>query len=83
VGSELTLQLGAAAGLGPLLVQVTVPVAVLPAIGLLGKPLTVAAMSACGTMVVVCCALLLAVLGSAVVLPAVPVTVTLPLTGAV
>jgi hypothetical protein len=82
-GVEATLQVGAAAALGPLLVHVTVPLAVLPAIGLLGNPLTVATMSACGTTVVVALAVLLAGVGSAVAEAAVPVTVTLPLAGAV
>jgi hypothetical protein len=82
VGRELTLQVGAAAGLGPLLVQVTVPVAVLPAIGLLGKPATVAAMSACGTMVMGLVSALLTGIGSAVVLPAVVVIFKGPAPGA-
>jgi hypothetical protein len=45
-GKPLTAQVALAATLGPLLVQVTVPLAVLPAAGLAGKPATAAAMSA-------------------------------------
>jgi hypothetical protein len=82
-GKPLGTQLALAAGLGPLLVQVTVPVAVLPATGLLGKPLTAATISACGVMGVLWLAVLLAGVGSAVLLPAVPVTVTAPVAGAV
>jgi hypothetical protein len=40
-------------------------------------------MSACAVTLVVACAVLLLLLGSAVALPAVPVTVTAPLAGAV
>jgi hypothetical protein len=81
-GVEATLQVGAAAALGPLLVHVTVPLAVLPAIGLLGNPLTVATMSACGTTAMGLVCALLAGVGSAVALPAVVVMLSGPLAGA-
>jgi hypothetical protein len=71
-----------AATLGPLLVQLTVPVTVLPALALAGKPLTAAAMSACGTTGKALVSLLLLVLGSAVLVPAVVVRLKGPLAGA-
>lgn len=82
-GSPPTLQVALAAALGPLLVQVTVPVAVLPAAGLVGKPLTAAAMSACGVTAIGRAVTLLAVFGSDVVEPAVVLTFSAPLVGAV
>ena len=81
-GNELTLHTGLAAGLGPLLVQVTVPVTVVPAGAVAGKPVTVACMSACGTTVIGAGLTLLPVFGSAVVLPAVVVIVSGPVAGA-
>lgn len=76
-------QLALAAMLGPLLVQVTVPVTVLSDDGLLGKPPTAATMSACGTIVIGMVSTLLAGVGSAVVLPAVVVMLKEPLAGAI
>jgi hypothetical protein len=76
-------QVALAATLGPLLVQVSVPVTVLPALALAGKPLVDAAMSACGVTVTGFVSVLLPVLGSAVVLPAVVVMLRDPLAGAV
>jgi hypothetical protein len=81
-GKPLRAQVGAAAALGPLLLQVPLTVTGCPAVALVGTVVT-AAMSACGTTLVLACALLLAVLGSAVLLPAVPVTVMAPLAGVV
>lgn len=82
-GVLATVHVGDAAGLGPLLVQVTVPVAVLPAGGLAGKPLTEATMSACGATGSVCCALLFGATGSGVVVVVVALIVTVPVAGAV
>jgi hypothetical protein len=81
-GKPLRAQVGAAAALGPLFVQLPLTVTGCPAVALAGTVVT-AAMSACGTTLVLACALLLAVLGSAVLLPAVPVTVMAPLAGTV
>lgn len=66
-------QVGDAAGLGPALVHVKVPVTGEPAAGLGGKPVTAACMSACGTGVTVAVAISLPGLASAVADPAVPV----------
>jgi hypothetical protein len=82
-GSPVGTQLALAAVLGPLLVQVTVPVTVLPALALAGKPLTAAAMSACGVIGSDLVSVLLLLFGSAVVLPAVVVMFSGPLAGAV
>lgn len=82
-GLEATPQAGAAAGLGPLLVQATVPVAVVPAGGLLGKPLTTVCISAWGTTVMGLVSVSLATTGSAVALPAVVVMFKGPPAGAV
>ena len=65
------------------MVQVTVPVTVVPAGAVAGKPATVACMSACGTTVIGAGLTLLPVFGSAVVLPAVVVIVSGPVAGAV
>ena len=81
-GNPATLQVGSAAGLGPLLVQVTVPLTVVPAAAVAGKPVTVACMSACGSTVIGAGLTLLPVFGSAVVLPAVVVIVSGPVAGA-
>jgi hypothetical protein len=81
-GNPLRAQVGAVAGLTPLLVQLPLTVTGWPAVALAGTVVT-ATMSACGTTLVLACALLLAVLGSAVVLPAVAVTVMAPLAGVV
>ncbi len=81
-GSPLRLQDGAAALLGPLLVHVPDTVTGCPAATDEGT-VVVAAMSACGTLPTDCCAVLFDGMGSAVVLPAVPVTVTPPLAGTV
>jgi hypothetical protein len=82
-GKPPTAQLALAAALGPLLVQVTVPLAVLPAGGLAGKPLTAAAMSATCVTAIGSVSVLLAGVGSAVPLPAVVVMFNAPLVGAV
>ena len=70
------------AGLGPALVQVTVPLTRLPAPALDGKPLSAACMSACGFTATGWLAWLLPGTGSAVPEPAVTSTVTEPLAGA-
>jgi hypothetical protein len=77
-GTLVTLQLGLAAGLGPLLVQVMAPLAFEPAGGLLGKPLATATMSACGAIVSGLMSVLLAGSASAVEVPAVVVMFKLP-----
>lgn len=82
-GSPLTAQPAFAAALGPRLVQVTVPVTVLPAGGLAGKPLTAACMSACGVTLIGAVLTLLLGFGSAVRLPAVVLILSVPLAGAV
>jgi hypothetical protein len=82
-GKPVTAQAALAAALGPLLVQVTVPVTVEPAGGLAGKPLMAACMSAWGTMGRVLVWALLALSGSAVLVPAVVVMLKGPLAGAV
>lgn len=79
----MTSQVAAAAILGPLLVHVTVPVTRLPAGGLLGKPETAAAISACGTTVMGLVSTLFAGTGSAVVVPVVVVMFSGPVAGAV
>jgi hypothetical protein len=82
-GRPPTAQVALAAALGPLFVQVTVPVALLPALGLVGKPLTAATMSARGVTAIGLLSLLLALFGSAVAEPAVVVIDSGPLPGAV
>ena len=79
-GKPLRAQLGVAAALGPLLVQVPLTVTGCPATVDAGTVVT-AAMSACGTTPTDCCATLFPGVGSAVDDPAVPVTVTPPLPG--
>jgi hypothetical protein len=81
-GSPVTAQLALAASLGPVLVQVTVPLTVLPALALSANPLTAACRSARGVMVRVLAAVLLLGTGSAVLLPAVVVMLSAPLVGA-
>jgi hypothetical protein len=81
-GKPLTAQVPLAATLGPLLVQVTVPVAVLPAAGFAGKPLTAAAMSACGVIATGSLSLLFDVFGSAVLVPALALMFSAPNVGA-
>jgi hypothetical protein len=84
LGSESTAQVGFAATLGPLLVQVKVPVTKVPAFtGPAGKPLKTACMSACGTMAMGLVLTLLPLCGSAVALPAVVVMLKGPAPGAV
>lgn len=83
LGNEFTVHVGLAAALGPLFVHVTVPVTVLPAGAVNGKPVTVACMSACGTIVIGALLTLLPVFGSVVLLPAVVVMLSGPLAGAV
>jgi hypothetical protein len=82
-GVLVTVQLGLAAGLGPALVQVTVPLTVLPAGGLVGMPEMVATRSACGVMARLRLTLLLPGTGSGVLLPAVVAMVSVPEAGAV
>ncbi len=81
-GTPATAQVALAAALGPSLVQVTVPVTAYPALGLAGKPVTVARMSACGTISIGFTSMLLFITGSAVVEPAVVVMFNGPLAGA-
>lgn len=64
------------------MVQVIVPLTVLPALGLVGNPSTAATMSACGTTAIGSVSALLLVFGSAVALPAVVVILREPLAGA-
>jgi hypothetical protein len=75
-GSPEGTHVGAAAGLGPAFVQLTVPATAEPAAGLDGKPLSVARISACGTGVVVADTFSLPGSGSGVAELATPVTVT-------
>lgn len=82
-GTELTLHTGLGASAGPLLVQVTVPLTVLPTAAVLGKPEMTTCMSACGRMSTRADVRLLPVFPSAVLLPAVVVIVSGPLAGAV
>ena len=82
-GKPLTAQPALAATLGPRLVQVTVPVTTEPAGGLLGKPLMIACMSACGVMTIGLVSTLFDGFGSAVMLPAVVLMLSVPLAGAV
>jgi hypothetical protein len=81
-GVLVAVQVGAAAGLGPLLVQTIVPVTLLPAIGFAGKPLSTTAMSASAVGETLRVCVLLALFGSAVVVPALVVTLSAPLAGA-
>lgn len=81
-GSAPSAQSADAALLGPLLVHVTVPLTVLPAGAVAGKPLTAAAISACGTMATGLVLTLLPGVGSAVELPAVVVMFNGPDAGA-
>jgi hypothetical protein len=81
-GKPVTAQAALAAALGPLLVQVTVPVTVEPAGGLAGKPLMRACMSAWGTMGRVLVLTLLVLSVSAVLVPAVVVMFKGPVAGA-
>jgi hypothetical protein len=83
-GRPVTAQVGLSAGLGPLLVQTTLPLTVEPAGALAGKPETTACMSACGVMG---SGLVLTLfnrsgIGSAVVEPAVVVMLRVPVAGA-
>ena len=82
-GKPVTAQPALAAALGPRLVQVTVPVTTEPAGGLLGKPLMTACMSACGVMTMGLVSTLFDGFGSAVMLPAVVLMLSVPLAGAV
>ena len=82
-GSELTVQLAPGAGLGPLLVQVTSPITVVPAGAVAGKPETTACISACGVTFRGLLFTLFAGLGSAVELPAVVVMLSVPEAGVV
>ena len=81
-GSAPIAQPADAALLGPLLVQVTVPLTVLPAGAVAGNPLTAAAISAWGTTATDCVLTLLPTFGSDVELPAVVVMFNEPEAGA-
>lgn len=84
VGSPDGVQLALLAALGPALVHVKVPVAVLPAGGLDGNPVMLACKSACNTTAEFVLELLLLGSGSVVVLAAAAVIATVPpLTGAI
>lgn len=83
LGNPVIAQVAAVPVLGPLLVQVIVPVTVCPAFTVVGSVLPVTVISACGTILVVTWVALLPGVGSAVLDPAVPVTVTVPLAGTV
>jgi hypothetical protein len=76
-------QVALAALLGPLLVQVTVPFTVLPALAVAGKPATKDCISACGVIAKGLVSMLLAGVGSVVLEPAVVVMLSAPLAGAV
>jgi hypothetical protein len=82
-GTVLTLHAGSAAGLGPVLVQITVPLIVLPAAAEVGKPEIAACMSARGAIVSGSVSVLLAGAGSVVLAPAVVVIDKVPVAGAV
>jgi hypothetical protein len=82
-GSPLTAQVALAATLGPALVQVTVPDTRLPATAFVGKPVTVACISADGVTAIVLLSALFDGAGSWVLLPAVVVMLTTPDAGAV
>ena len=82
-GTPATAQVGAAAGLGPLLVQVTVPDTLAPAAAVAGNPVTVACISACGVTTRGLASTLFAGVGSSVELPAVVVMLRVPDAGAV
>lgn len=82
-GKVVTLQVGSAAGLGPAFVHNTVPVMVLPAAAVAGKPLVLACKSARGLITSGSVSALLAGTGSVVLVPAVVVIDKVPLAGAV
>jgi hypothetical protein len=82
-GSPVTAHVASVAGLGPLLVQVTVPVTVLAARALTGKPLNVACKSAEGVTAIILLSALFDGKLSCVVLAAVVVIVRLFAAGAV
>jgi hypothetical protein len=82
VGKPLRVQVGAAAGLGPLLVHTPLTVTGWPAFTVAGTVVT-ACISACGETVALICAVLLPATGSAVLEPAMPVIVTAPVGGTV
>lgn len=82
-GAPVARHVASAATLGPLLTQVTVPLTVLPAGGLAGKPLIVACISACAVTAIGLVSTLLAGTPSAVSDPAVVVMFSGPLAGAV
>jgi hypothetical protein len=81
-GTPLTVHIGEGAALGPLFVQVTVPLAVVPAGAVAGKPLIVADISDTGLTASGRVSALLAGNGSGVALPAVVVMLSGPLAGA-
>jgi hypothetical protein len=81
-GKPVNAQVASAATLGPWLVHVSVPVALLPASGLASNPLKPTAISATGLMVMRLLSTLLLGLVSTVPLPAVVMMFRLPLAGA-
>jgi hypothetical protein len=81
-GIALTKQVALAAGLGPLLAQVTVPVTKSPALAKLGKPDTAACISDCGVIASGSVSTLLLGFGSAVLDPVVVVMLRAPTAGA-
>jgi hypothetical protein len=81
-GKPDSAQVGAAAGLGPALVQVPLTFTAWPALTVAGT-VVLACMSARGETEVPACALLLPVLGSVVLEPATPVMVMAPSAGTV
>jgi hypothetical protein len=81
-GNPLIAQVAAAAALGPLLVQVMVPLTAAPAVTTVGNVLPVTAISASARTVAVYGVVLLVGFVSAVAEPAVTVADTEPLSGA-
>ena len=81
-GTPETAHVGVAARLGPLLVQVTVPLTVDPTGALAGNPDTIACISACGVTAMGLVSTLLLLTGSGVVEPAVVVMLSGPEAGA-
>jgi hypothetical protein len=82
VGRPVMEHMAASAGLGPLLVQVNVPVTIEPGTAVAGND-AVAVMSALAGTLTVLCAELFTAFGSVVVVPAVTVTLTAPDVGPV
>lgn len=82
-GKALGTQVGVCAGLGPLLVQISCPLTVLPAVALLGKPVNTACISANGATAIAWVLVLLPRLGSAVIEAAIALIVRAPVAGVV